>query len=43
MVLNGDITIANLRDRLERHRDLFAPVIEGGQTLDAVEEARGLK
>lgn len=34
---NGDITIANLWPRLERHGDLFAPVIAGGQTLDEAE------
>ncbi|MFB3109980.1 MAG: DNA primase small subunit domain-containing protein, partial [Acidimicrobiia bacterium] len=36
---NGDVTIANLWDRLQRFGDLFAPVVEGGQTLDAAEEA----
>lgn len=39
---NGDVTIANLWDRLQRFGDLFAPVIEGGQTLDAAEEALGI-
>lgn len=34
---NGDVTIANLWDRLERHGDLFAPVVAGGQTLDQAE------
>ncbi len=39
---NGDVTIANLWDRLQRFGDLFAPVIEGGQNLDAAEEALGI-
>ncbi len=39
---NGDVTIANLWDRLQRSGDLFAPVLEGGQTLDAAEEALGI-
>lgn len=39
---NGDVTIANLWDRLQRFGDLFAPVVEGGQTLDAAEEALGI-
>jgi bifunctional non-homologous end joining protein LigD len=39
---NGDITIANLWERLQRHGDLFAPVAEGGQTLDAAEAALGI-
>jgi bifunctional non-homologous end joining protein LigD len=41
-VANGDVTIANLWDRLQRHGDLFAPVITGGQTLDAAESALGI-
>ncbi len=36
---NGDITIANIWKRLQRYGDLFAPVPEGGQTLDAAEAA----
>ena len=36
---NGDITIANLWDRLQRLGDLFAPVVQGGQTLDSAEKA----
>ncbi len=40
---NGDVTIANLWDRLQRYGDLFAPVVQGGQTLDAAEEALGIK
>jgi hypothetical protein len=36
------VTIANLWDRLQRFGDLFAPVVEGGQTLDAAEAALGL-
>ncbi|MCZ6518165.1 MAG: non-homologous end-joining DNA ligase, partial [Actinobacteria bacterium] len=40
--VNGDVTIANLWDRLQRFGDLFAPVVAGGQTLDAAEEALGI-
>ena len=39
---NGDITIANLWDRLQRFGDLFAPVIAGGQTLEVAEQALGI-
>lgn len=39
---NGDVTIANLWDRLRRHGDLFAPVLEGGQHIEDAEEAIGL-
>ena len=39
---NGDVTIANLWDRLQRFGDLFAPVAKGGQTLDAAEGALGI-
>lgn len=39
---NGDVTIANLWDRLQRFGDLFAPVVAGGQTLDAAETALGI-
>jgi DNA ligase D-like protein (predicted polymerase) len=39
---NGDVTIANLWDRLQRYGDLFSAVIRGGQTLDAVEQALGI-
>lgn len=38
-IANGDITIANIWDRLEEYGDLFARVIGGGQTLDRAEEA----
>ena len=41
-VANGDITIINLWDRLQRYGDLFAPVVAGGQTLDAAEESLGI-
>lgn len=41
-VENGDVTMANLWDRLERHGDLFAPVVEGGQVLDEAERALGV-
>lgn len=39
---NGDITIANIWDRLQRYGDLFAPVLAGGQTLDQAEDALGI-
>ena len=42
-VANGDVTIVNLWDRLQRYGDLFAPVVAGGQTLDAAESALGLE
>jgi hypothetical protein len=42
-VANGDVTIVNLWDRLQRYGDLFAPVVAGGQTLDAAEEALGIQ
>lgn len=41
-VANGDLTIVNIWDRLQRYGDLFAPVVQGGQTLDAAEEALGI-
>ena len=41
-IANGDFTIANLWDRVQRFGDLFAPVLDGGQTLDAAEEALGI-
>lgn len=41
-VPNGHFTIANVWDRLQRYGDLFAPVVRGGQTLDAAEEALGI-
>ena len=41
-IANGDITIANLWERLQRYGDLFASVLEGGQTLDQAEQALGL-
>lgn len=41
-VANGDVTIANLWERVQRFGDLFAPVVAGGQTLDAAEAALGL-
>jgi len=40
--MNGDITIANLWERLQRYGDLFAPVLDGGQTLDLAEAALGI-
>ena len=42
-VTPGDFTIATVWDRLARHGDLFAPVLRGGQRLDAAEEALGLE
>jgi bifunctional non-homologous end joining protein LigD len=36
---NGDVTVGNLWERLQRHGDLFRPVAEGGQRLDAAEQA----
>jgi bifunctional non-homologous end joining protein LigD len=36
---NGDVTMLNLWDRLQRYGDLFAPVLKAGHTLDAAEEA----
>jgi bifunctional non-homologous end joining protein LigD len=41
-VANGDYTMVNLWDRLQRYGDLFAPVLRGGQTLDVAEEALGI-
>jgi bifunctional non-homologous end joining protein LigD len=41
-VSNGDLSIVNVWDRLQRYGDLFAPVLGGGQTLDAAEEALGI-
>lgn len=37
-VANGDLTIVDIWDRLQRYGDLFAPVLAGGQTLDEAEE-----
>jgi bifunctional non-homologous end joining protein LigD len=42
-VKNGDVTIENLWERLQRYGDLFAPVRAGGQTLDAAESALGIE
>lgn len=36
---NGDVTIVNIWDRLQRFGDLFAPVVQGGQLLDEAEAA----
>ena len=38
----GAFTIATIWERLRSHGDLFAPVLRGGQRLDAAEEALGL-
>ncbi|MGH8874834.1 MAG: non-homologous end-joining DNA ligase [Acidimicrobiia bacterium] len=37
-----DFTIATVWDRFQRYGDLFAPVIRGGQALEAAVEALGL-
>ncbi len=42
-IKNGEITIANLWPRIQKHGDLFSPVFEGGQTLDKAEEALEIK
>lgn len=39
---NGDITIANLWERLQRHGDLFAPILGPRHPLEPAEEALGL-
>ncbi len=36
---NGDLDITNLCERLSRYGDLFLPVLEGSQTLEAAEQA----
>ena len=41
-VANGEVTIVNLWDRLQRFGDLFAPVAEADQILDQAEEALGI-
>jgi DNA primase len=41
-VRNGDITIANLWQRLVRHGDLFAGVLGTGYELEPAESALGL-
>jgi bifunctional non-homologous end joining protein LigD len=38
-IKNGDITIANVWERIQKHGDIFEPVIKGGQTLDDAEKA----
>ncbi len=42
VLANGDVTIANLWERLRRVGDLFAPVTQGHQTLVNAEAALGL-
>jgi hypothetical protein len=42
-IANGDLTIVDVWDRFQRFGDLFAPVVAGGQTLEAAEEALGIK
>lgn len=39
---NGDFTIADVWDRVQRFGDLFSEVLEGGQTLDVAEDALGI-
>jgi bifunctional non-homologous end joining protein LigD len=39
---NGDVTMVNLWERLQRFGDLFAPVSKGGQRLEEAEAALGL-
>ena len=41
-VRNGDVTIANLWPRLQRHGDLFAPMLGAGYRLEGAEEALGI-
>lgn len=41
-IKNGDVTIANVWDRIQGYGDLFAPVIGGGQSLAAAEGALGI-
>ncbi len=41
-VANGEYTIVDVWDRFQRFGDLFAPVVAGGQTLDAAEELLGI-
>ena len=38
-----EFTIATVWDRVQRFGDLFAPVLQGGQTLDAAETALGIE
>ena len=40
---NGDINITNLCDRLSRYGDLFLPVLQVDQTLEAAEQVVGLE
>jgi bifunctional non-homologous end joining protein LigD len=39
---NGEVTMANLWERLQRYGDLFAPVAQGGQRLEEAEATLGL-
>ena len=39
---NGDVTIANLWERLQRHGDLFAPILGPKHRLEEAEKALGL-
>lgn len=39
----ADFTIATVWDRFQRHGDLFAPVLRGGQRIEAAEAALGLE
>lgn len=42
-VVVDDFTIATVWDRIARHGDLFAPVLRGGQTIDAAEAEIGIE
>jgi bifunctional non-homologous end joining protein LigD len=42
VIKNGDVTILNLWDRLQRFGDLFAPVLEESQMLTTAEGALGI-
>ncbi len=42
-VAPDDFTIATIWDRLARYGDLFAPALQGGQRLEAAEEALGIE
>lgn len=40
---NGDVTIGNIWDRIQRFGDLFAPAASGGQVLDQAEAALNIE
>ena len=41
-IRNGDVTIANIWDRLQRYGDLFAPILSQRYRLEETEQALGL-